>query len=405
MRFKEAQALEQQHMVNLYPPIRMPMVIRGARARACGTPKARSISTSSPAAARVTGLGHCHPKLVETIRRQAETLIHVSNDFYTEPQLALAQRLSSLTGGRCFFCNSGAEANEAAIKLARKHGHKIGGPDKYEIVCALKSFHGRTLATLTATGQPKYQQGNEPLPAGFVHIPYNDVAALQHAVSERTCAVLLEPILGESGVYPTTPEFLSTARALCDRVGAALILDEVQTGVGRTGKMFAYQHYDLRPDIMSLAKGLAGGIPIGAMVAWEPFASTYQPGDHASTFGGSALPGRGRADGARYHRRRAFGRARGRPRRPPRTGTACAAQPIDCRNSRLRADDRCRLGEAARRRDQEPVRRAAACSSSPSETACCACCHRWCSPTRRPIGECRFSAKSSPRSREGSRHH
>ncbi len=153
-----------------------------------------------------------------------------------------------------------------------------------------KSFHGRTLATLTATGQPKYQQGNEPLPEGFVHIEYNNVDALRAAVSERTCAVLLEPILGESGVYPATPEFLAAAREECDRVGAALILDEVQTGMGRTGKMFAYQHHDLRPDMITLAKGLAGGVPIGAMVAWEPFASTYQPGDHASTFGGSALP-------------------------------------------------------------------------------------------------------------------
>jgi len=291
MRFDEAQALEQQHMMNLYPPIRMPMVIaRGEGARLWDTEGKEYLDFISGGRA-VTGVGHCHPKVVEAICRQAGMLIHVSNDFYSEPQLKLAQRLSALTGGgRCFLCNSGAEANEAAIKLARKHGHKIGGADKFEIVCAEKSFHGRTLATLTATGQPKYQQGNEPLPAGFVHIPHNDVAALRGAVSERTCAVLLEPILGESGVYPATPEFLATARALCDRVGAALILDEVQTGVGRTGKMFAYQHYDLRPDMITLAKGLAGGVPIGAMVAWEPFASTYQPGDHASTFGGSALP-------------------------------------------------------------------------------------------------------------------
>ncbi len=290
MRFDEAHAREAQHMLNLYPPIRMPMVMaRGEGARLWDTEGKEYLDFISGGRA-VTSVGHCHPKLVATISQQAGTLIHVSNDFYTEPQLALAARLSTAFGGRCFLCNSGAEANEAAIKLARKHGHKTGGPDKFEIVCALKSFHGRTLATLTATGQPKYQQGNEPLPAGFVHIPYNDVAALRGAISERTCAVLLEPVLGESGVYPATPEFLGAAREECDRVGAALILDEVQTGVGRTGRLFAYQHYALQPDMITLAKGLAGGVPIGAMLARETVAGSFQPGDHASTFGGSALP-------------------------------------------------------------------------------------------------------------------
>jgi acetylornithine aminotransferase/acetylornithine/N-succinyldiaminopimelate aminotransferase len=235
-------------------------------------------------------VGHCHPKVVAAIRAQAGRLIHVSNDFYSEPQLKLAERLSKLFGGRCFLCNSGAEANEAAIKLARKHAHKTAGPEKHEIVCALKSFHGRTLATLTATGQPKYQEGFAPLPGGFLHIPYNDVEALRKAVGPRTCAVMLEPILGESGVYPGTPEFLGAARERCDAHGAALIFDEVQTGVGRTGTMFAYQGYGIQPDIITLAKGLAGGVPIGAMVAREPAASSFQPGDHASTFGGSALP-------------------------------------------------------------------------------------------------------------------
>jgi acetylornithine/N-succinyldiaminopimelate aminotransferase len=291
VRIDEARALERQYMLNLYPPIRMPMVIaRGEGARLWDTDGNEYLDFISGGRA-VTGVGHCHPKVVAAIREQAGTLLHVSNDFYTEPQLRLAARLSQLTGGgRCFLCNSGAEANEAAIKLARKHGHETGGPDKYEIVCAEKSFHGRTLATVTATGQPKYQHGFEPLPEGFRYVPFNDAAALRRAVTERTCAVLLEPVLGESGVYPATEEFLNTARERCDAVGAALILDEVQTGVGRTGRMFAYEHYGLMPDVITLAKGLAGGIPIGAMIAREPVAGAFVPGDHASTFGGSALP-------------------------------------------------------------------------------------------------------------------
>ncbi len=290
MRIDEARALEHDCMLNLYPPIRMPMVIaRGEGARLWDTDGKEYLDFISGGRA-VTGVGHCHPKVVAAIRAQAGTLLHVSNDFYTEPQLRLAARLSQLTGGRCFLCNSGAEANEAAIKLARKHGHNTGGPGKYEIVCAEKSFHGRTLATITATGQPKYQHGFEPLPGGFVHVPFNDTKALCRAVTDRTCAVLLEPVLGESGVYPATNEFLNAARERCDEVGAALILDEVQTGVGRTGRMFAYEHYGLTPDIITLAKGLAGGIPIGAMIAREPVAGAFVPGDHASTFGGSALP-------------------------------------------------------------------------------------------------------------------
>jgi len=290
MNLEQAAALERQHLLTLYTSIRMPMVIaRGEGAQLWDTEGKEYLDFISGGRA-VTGVGHCHPKVVAAICAQAGTLIHVSNDFYTEPQLRLAERLSKLFDGRCFLCNSGAEANEAALKLARKHAYKTVGPEKHEIVCALKSFHGRTLATLTATGQPKYQEGFAPLPGGFLHIPYNDVEALRNAVGPRTCAVMLEPILGESGVYPATPEFLGAARELCDSHGAALILDEVQTGMGRTGTMFAYQGYDLQPDIITLAKGLAGGVPIGAMLAREPIASSFQPGDHASTFGGSALP-------------------------------------------------------------------------------------------------------------------
>ena len=290
MDYKQARQQEQAYLLDLYTPIRMPMVIaRGEGATLWDTEGKEYLDFVSGGRA-VTGVGHCHPKVVAAICEQAGKLLHVSNDFYTEPQLQLAKRLSELLGGRCFLCNSGAEANEAAIKLARKHAYKTVGEGKHEIVSALKSFHGRTLAALAATGQPKYHQGFQPLPAGFVHVPFNDVEALRAAVSERTCAVFLEPILGESGVYPATPEYLKAARELCTQHGAALIFDEVQTGLGRTGRWFAYQHYGVEPDVVTLAKGLGGGVPIGAMVAREPVASAFQPGDHASTFGGSALP-------------------------------------------------------------------------------------------------------------------
>ena len=290
MDFEEARTLERSHLLNLYSPIRMPMVIaRGQGARLWDTDGKEYLDFVSGGRA-VTGLGHCHPKVVAAISEQARQLIHVSNDFYTEPQLRLAQRLSALIGGRCFFCNSGAETIEAAIKLARKHAFKTAGPEKHEIVTALKSFHGRTMGALAATGQPKYHQGFQPLPGGFTHLPFNDVAALRAAVSSRTAAVMLEPILGESGVYPATPEYLTAARDLCNSHRAVLIFDEVQTGVGRTGKMLACQHYDVEPDIITLAKGLGAGIPIGAMLAREPVASSFEPGDHASTFGGSPLP-------------------------------------------------------------------------------------------------------------------
>jgi len=290
LNLEEAKALERAHLLDLYPPIRMPMVIaRGEGARLWDTEGKEYLDFVSGGRA-VTGLGHCHPKVVSAICAQARTLLHVSNDFYTEPQLRLAERLSGMFGGRCFLCNSGAEANEAAIKLARKHAFRSAGPEKCEIVSALKSFHGRTLAALAATGQLKYHRGFQPLPAGFVHVPFNGVEALARAVGPRTCAVLLEPILGESGVYPATPEYLAAARELCDAHGAVLILDEIQTGLGRTGKLFAYQHYGIEPDVITLAKALGGGVPIGAMIAREPAASAFEPGDHASTFGGSALP-------------------------------------------------------------------------------------------------------------------
>ncbi len=290
MDYQQARELEQAYLLDLYTPIRMPMVIARGEGAVLWDTEGREYLDFVSGGRAVTGVGHCHPKVVAAIREQAGKLLHVSNDFYTEPQLLLAERLFKLFGGRSFLCNSGAEANEAAIKLARKYAYKTAGESKHEIVSALKSFHGRTLATVTATGQPKYHEGFRPLPPGFLHVPYNDVKALQGAVNERTCAVLLEPILGESGVYPATPEYLAAARELCSENKAALIFDEVQTGLGRTGKWFAYQHYGIEPDVLTLAKGLGGGVPIGAMMAREPVASAFQPGDHASTFGGSALP-------------------------------------------------------------------------------------------------------------------
>ncbi len=237
----------------------------------------------------VNNLGHCHPRVVEAIARQAGTLIHCSNLYYIEPQVRLAEQLVNNSAlDRVFFCNSGAEAVEAAIKLARKHAKKVS-QDKSQIITALQSFHGRTLAAITATGQPKYQKGYEPLPAGFKHVPFNDFTAMEEALTDDVCAVLLEPVQGEGGVNVAEREYLQGVRHLCDERGALLILDEVQTGMGRTGRLFAYEHYGIEPDILALAKALAGGFPMGAMLAREEIAQAFSPGDHASTFGGNPL--------------------------------------------------------------------------------------------------------------------
>ncbi len=241
----------------------------------------------------VNGVGHCHPNLVKAIQEQAATLIHTSNLYHTAPQAQLAEKLTSLSDfRRVFFCNSGAEANEAAIKIARKHGKQIGGDAKYHIVTAQNSFHGRTMATVTATGQPKYQAPFTPLVPGFSYVPFNDIEALEAAVTDETCAIMLEPIRGEGGIYPAHRPFLEAARRICDAHGALLIFDEVQTGVGRTGKWWAYQHYDVVPDMMTLAKSLGGGVPIGACLARGSAAETLVPGDHGSTFAGSPLAAR-----------------------------------------------------------------------------------------------------------------
>ncbi len=238
----------------------------------------------------VNGLGHCPPAVVEAICKQANILMHTSNLFYTQPQPELAKLLVEASGmSKAFFCNSGAEANEAAIKLVRKAAKISGHPEKTEIITAEKSFHGRTLAAITATGQPKYQKSFTPLAPDFKYVPYNDIDALTAVVGEKTCAIMMEPVQGESGVHPATREFLATARKLCDSLGAALIFDEVQTGLGRTGKLFGFQHFDVTPDIMTLSKTLGGGFPIGACLAKGKYADVFEPGDHASTFGGNPL--------------------------------------------------------------------------------------------------------------------
>ncbi|MDA8084570.1 MAG: acetylornithine transaminase [Nitrospiraceae bacterium] len=238
----------------------------------------------------VNCLGHCHPKVVIAIQKQVQRLIHVSNYYHIEPQIRLAKMLvENSFADKVFFCNSGAEANEAAIKLARRYCREVLGQDRYEIITARNSFHGRTYAALSATGQEKFHKGFEPLVPGFRHVDFNDIEALSGAISKETCAILLEPIQGEGGVRLPDPDYLREVRRLCDEHHILLILDEVQTGIGRTGRLFAYEHFDMSPDIMTLAKGLGGGMPIGAMLATDKVSAGFQPGSHASTFGGNPL--------------------------------------------------------------------------------------------------------------------
>jgi acetylornithine/N-succinyldiaminopimelate aminotransferase len=234
----------------------------------------------------VSGIGHCHPKVVEAIRKQAGELIHMDNTFYTEQQGRLAQLLSERAfGGKTFFCNSGAEANEAALKLARRHT----AAQKYKYITAERGFHGRTFAAVTATAQPKYHQGFLPMLPGFSYVPFNDIKAIENAFTDEVAAVMVEPIQGEGGINVATKEYLQAIRELCDKHGAMMILDEVQTGMGRTGKWFGYQQFGVEPDIMTLAKALGGGVAIGAMMAKPEVAASLVPGTHASTFGGNSL--------------------------------------------------------------------------------------------------------------------
>ena len=233
-------------------------------------------------------LGHAHPEVAAAVARQSSTLIHTSNLYFTVPQVELAKRLVELSfPSRVFFANSGAEANEAAIKIARKWGTRNRN-GAFEIITATGSFHGRTLATVTAGGQPKYSDPFKPLPDGFVHVPFNDLATLKAATGARTVAVMLEPVMGEIGIVPAAAGYLEAVRRWCDEKNLLLILDEVQTGLGRTGRWFAHQHHGMTPDVMTLAKGLGGGLPIGACLA-NPRADVFEPGDHGSTFGGNPL--------------------------------------------------------------------------------------------------------------------
>ncbi len=263
-------------------------IVRGEGARAWDADGKRYLDCLGGIAVCV--LGHNHPRVHAALEAQAAKLWHASNVYLTLPQIELAERLVSRSfAQRAFFCNSGAEAIEALIKLARHFHFEAGRESRVEIVCATNSFHGRTLGALAATGQPKYQKGFAPLPGGFVHVPFGDAAALERALSPNTAAVLLEPVQGEAGVIVPPANYLREVRALCDRHGALLLLDEVQTGLGRSGKMWAYEHSGITPDAMSFAKGIANGIPLGGILATEMLAKTLTPGTHGTTFGGNPL--------------------------------------------------------------------------------------------------------------------
>lgn len=286
MTLEEVQELALEGLTPNYS--RLPVAfVRGYRARLWDTAGKEYLDFLTGIA--VCGLGHCHPKLVAALQHQASMLWHTSNLFHNPLQAKLAKRLSELSGGyKCFFCNSGAEANEAALKLARKIGdEKLGG--RWEIIAAIDSFHGRTFGALSVTGQPKYHHGFEPLLPGVKFVPFGDAKAIEEAITEKTCAVILEPIQGESGVKVPPEDYLPQVARICQEKGVLLILDEVQTGMGRTGKLFAFQHYGIQPDIFTLAKSIAGGFPMGAMLAKPEWAEFLQPGTHASTFGGNYL--------------------------------------------------------------------------------------------------------------------
>ncbi len=286
MDSKELLSLSERYLMATYR--RYPLVVvRGDGSRVWDAEGREYLDFVSGLA--VCNLGHSHPGVVEALKDQASRLLHISNLYHIEPQIRLAQVLCNHSfADRVFFCNSGAEANEGAIKLVRKYFHDRG-EGRYRIITAHGSFHGRTLATLTATGQERFHRGFEPLPDGFDYVPFNDVEALEGAIGPETAAVMLEPIQGEGGVNLPSPDYLREVRSLCEREGILLILDEVQTGIGRTGRLFACEHYGVEPDVMTLAKGLGGGVPIGAVLAREEVAKAFTPGSHASTFGGNPL--------------------------------------------------------------------------------------------------------------------
>ncbi len=286
--FEEIKEKEKTYLMRTYA--RKPVLfVRGFGSRLWDDTGKEYIDFVSGLGACVTG--HVHGEVLAAIARQSAQLIQVSNWYFTIPQVLLAETLiKNSFADRVFFCNSGAEANEGAMKLARKYMREKGEAERYEIITALRSFHGRTLATLTATGAPEKAEPYKPLPEGFKHVPFNDIRALREAVGSRTCAIMLEPIQGESGVYVAEKKYLQEVRKICDREGILFILDEVQTGMGRTGFLFAYEGYGIEPDIMTIAKGLASGLPIGAFLAREEVAKAFGPGDHGTTFGGGPVP-------------------------------------------------------------------------------------------------------------------
>ena len=282
MTGKDIACLSDSYLMNTYGE-RIISVVRGQGTKVWDSDGKEYLDLIAGIA--VSTLGHCHPRVVDAIRKQVEILIHASNLYYTEPQAELAKKLvANSFSDKVFFCNSGAEANEAAIKLSRKFGN-----GKYEIITMEGSFHGRTIATLTATGQEKVRKGFAPLLPGFKHVPFNDLPAVEKAIGEETIAVMVEPIQGEGGDRVAEPEFIVGLRRLCDERNLLLILDEVQCGFGRTGKLFAYEHYGIEPDIMTLAKPLGGGLPLGAVLATETVSEVFSPGSHASTFGGNPV--------------------------------------------------------------------------------------------------------------------
>jgi predicted acetylornithine/succinylornithine family transaminase len=290
--FEEIRALDAEHVMQTYG--RLPVAfVRGDGVRLWDSEGKEYLDFLGGLA--VTSLGHAHPAVADAIADQARTLLHVSNLYYNDVQPRVAARLDALLGGdgRVFFCNSGAEANECAIKLARRYGQTHGGPDRFHVISAYGSFHGRTLTTLAATGQPQKQEVFQPLPSGFRQVAFGDVDALAAAMDERVSAVMLEAIQGEGGVIPAPDGYLAAVRKLCDEREVLMMVDEVQAGLGRTGKWFGFQHAEgVRPDVVTMAKALGNGVPIGACWARAEVAAAFKPGDHATTFGGQPLAAR-----------------------------------------------------------------------------------------------------------------
>ncbi|HPM70371.1 MAG TPA: acetylornithine transaminase [Smithellaceae bacterium] len=287
MKEKEITALADENIMHTYR--RFPVVLARGKGQKVWDVNGKEY-LDFVAGIAVCNLGHSHPGVIDALKKQLEKLTHVSNLYYTEPQARLAKLLvDNSFADKVFFCNSGAEANEAAIKLARKYAHENLGADKFELITMKDSFHGRTMATITATGQEKFQFGFTPLLEGFTYVPFNDLNALEKAINKKTCGVMVEPIQGEGGVNIPDARYLKEVRALCDEHKILLIVDEVQTGIGRTGKLFAYEHAGIEPDIMTLAKALGNGFPVGAMLATDKIAESFAPGNHASTFGGNPL--------------------------------------------------------------------------------------------------------------------